>query len=63
MKSFIGLWIVKNIKGWIFFVNFSSDFKCLFKWSFSSNKVSTQTNLRALITMDYHRLEKGLALK
>ncbi|WP_426560168.1 hypothetical protein [Dapis sp. BLCC M172] len=61
--SLIGLWIIKNIKGWILFVNFYSDFKRFFKWSSASNKVSTQANLRALITMDYHRLEKGLALK
>ncbi|MEQ9623749.1 nitroreductase family protein [Coleofasciculus chthonoplastes] len=27
------------------------------------NKRDTQTKLRALITMDYHRIEKGLALK
>lgn len=61
--SLMGLWIIKNIKGWILFVNFYSDFKRFFKWSSASNKISTQTNLRALITMDYHRLEKGLALK
>lgn len=61
--SLIGLWIIKNIKGWILFVNFYSDFQGFFKWSSASNKISTPTNLRALITMDYHRLEKGLALK
>ncbi len=61
--SSIGLWIIKNIKGWILFVNFYSDFKRFFKWSSANNQISTQTNLRALITMDYHRLEKGLALK
>ena len=26
-KSIIGLWIIKDIKGWILFVNFSSGFK------------------------------------
>ena len=55
--------IIKNIKGLILLLNFFFDFKRFLKWSSASNKITTQTNLRALITMDYHRLEKGLALK
>ncbi|WP_293082360.1 hypothetical protein [Okeania sp. SIO3B5] len=37
--SLMGLWIIKNIKGWILFVNFYSDFKRFFKWSSASNKI------------------------
>ncbi|WP_202222929.1 hypothetical protein [Okeania sp. KiyG1] len=29
--SLMGLWIIKNIKGWILFVNFYSDFQRFFK--------------------------------
>lgn len=55
--------IVKNIKGLLLLANFYLDFRRFLKWSSASNQISTQTNLRAVITMDYHRLEKGLALK
>jgi nitroreductase len=49
-------------------LNYKCDFENFFKWSSLKYKINyklvdTQTKLKALITMDYHRLEKGLALK
>lgn len=44
-------------------LNYLYDFKRFLQWSSTTGKVITQTQLQALITMDYHRLEKGLALK
>ncbi|MBD2298357.1 nitroreductase family protein [Nostoc sp. FACHB-190] len=42
--------------------NYAYDFTNFIRWS-SVRGSSTQTQLGALITMDYHRIEKGLALK
>lgn len=61
--SSIGLKIIEKIKNLILLNNSYYDFKRFSKWSSANNKVDTKTNLRSLITMDYHRLEKGLALK
>ncbi|VEP13842.1 conserved hypothetical protein [Hyella patelloides LEGE 07179] len=46
-----------------FIANYVYDLKRFLRSSSANNKVNTQTQLRALITMDYHRIEKGLALK
>jgi len=43
--------------------NYAYDCKRLLRGSSVNNKANTQTKLQALITMDYHRIEKGLALK
>jgi len=61
-SSLIGQKVVEVLKAILLFRNFYFDFRRFLKWSFANNKISTETNLRALITMDYHRLEKGLAL-
>jgi hypothetical protein len=61
-SSLIGQKVVEVLKAILLFRNFYFDFRRSLKWSFANNKISTETNLRALITMDYHRLEKGLAL-
>ncbi len=42
--------------------NYGYDCQRFFKWSSLKNEKFSQTQLRALITMDYHRIEKGLAL-
>jgi nitroreductase len=56
--------IMKNIVKLRLIRNYYYDFRRFFQWSSVNYKViDTQTKLRALITMDYHRLEKGLALK
>lgn len=44
-------------------VNYIYDFKRFLKWSGIHHRCKTQTHLRAMITMDYHRIEKGLSLK
>lgn len=43
--------------------NYIYDFKRFLKWSGVHHRFKTQTHLRAMITMDYHRIEKGLSLK
>lgn len=43
--------------------NYVYDLKRFLKWSAVGGQANTQNQLRASITMDYHRLEKGLALK
>jgi nitroreductase len=43
--------------------NYDYDLMRFLKWSSVNKNINSQTKLRALITMDYHRLEKGLALK
>ncbi|MDJ0689874.1 MAG: nitroreductase family protein [Xenococcaceae cyanobacterium MO_188.B32] len=43
--------------------NYGYDFQRFCKWSSLKKKKYSRTQLRALITMDYHRIEKGLALK
>lgn len=57
----------KELKYLIFVINLSFNYvydcKRFLKWSAAGRQLYTQTNLRALITMDYHRIEKGLALK
>lgn len=46
------------------FLNYKYDLDRFFKWSSVNYKlIDTQTKLKSLITMDYHRIEKGLALK
>lgn len=44
-------------------LNYAYDFGRFFRWSSANKESKTQLQLQALITMDYHRLEKGLALK
>jgi nitroreductase len=39
------------------------DFNRFLRWSAVGDRVDTRSKLRAVITMDYHRIEKGLALK
>ena len=64
-------WLWTPLKKWqrrVMFVpnlifNYFYDLKRFLRWSSANNKINTQTQLRALITMDYHRIEKGLALK
>ena len=64
-------WLWNPLKKWqrrvMFMPNLTSnyfyDLKRFLRWSSANEKVNTQTQLRALITMDYHRIEKGLALK
>jgi nitroreductase len=56
--------VVKNKVKLKLIRNYYYDFRRFFQWSSVNYKViDTQTKLRAKITMDYHRLEKGLALK
>ena len=44
--------------------NYKYDLDHFLKWSSVNYKlINSQTKLKALITMDYHRIEKGLALK
>lgn len=43
--------------------NYSYDYKRYVKWSSANSKVVRKAQLQAVITMDYHRIEKGLALK
>lgn len=43
--------------------NYTYDFLRFSKESAVDGRANTQTKLRALITMDYHRIEKGLSLK
>ncbi|WP_228035359.1 nitroreductase family protein [Oculatella sp. LEGE 06141] len=43
--------------------NYIYDFRQFLKWSAVGDRLDTQTKLRAVITMDYHRIEKGLALR
>lgn len=45
-------------------LSYKYDLDRFFKWSSVNYKlINTQTKLKSLITMDYHRIEKGLALK
>lgn len=62
-RSYLGLKVLEVAKAFLLLLNFYSDFKRYLKWSSANRTIGTQTNLRALITMDYHRLEKGLSLK
>jgi len=43
--------------------NYAYDLKRFLDWSAVRSRSVSQVNLRAQITMDYHRIEKGLALK
>lgn len=43
--------------------NYGYDFQRFYNWSSLKKKKYSQIQLRALITMDYHRIEKGLALR
>ncbi|MEH1965695.1 nitroreductase family protein [Nostoc sp.] len=43
--------------------NYFYDYQKFSKWSAASGNAQTQTHLKALITMNYHCIEKGLALK
>jgi nitroreductase len=43
--------------------NYIYDLKRFLRWSLVNARSRTQTQLLALITMDYHRIEKGLALR
>ncbi|MDJ0733594.1 MAG: nitroreductase family protein [Nostocaceae cyanobacterium] len=43
--------------------NYVYDLRRFLKWSSANYKINTQNQLRAIITKDYHRIEKGLALK
>lgn len=45
------------------FSNYIYDLHRFWNGSSVNGKINTQIQLRALITMDYHRIEKGLALK
>jgi len=44
-------------------LNYDYDYKRFLTWSSASKEAYSKTQLKALITMDYHRIEKGLALK
>lgn len=43
--------------------NYAYDFKRFLKWSAVERKFDNQTQLRAQITVGYHKIEKGLSLK
>jgi len=45
------------------FINYAYDFNRFTKWSSADGIIKNQDNLKASITMGYHRIEKGLALK
>ncbi|MGD1807608.1 hypothetical protein ACP6PL_19525 [Dapis sp. BLCC M126] len=60
--SIIGLWIIKNINSWILFANFYSDFKRFLNCLSVSNKISTKTNLIALITTIYSKNFKDVLI-
>lgn len=44
-------------------LNYAYDLKRFLSWSAVGGRSVNQANLRAQITMDYHRIEKGLALR
>jgi nitroreductase len=44
-------------------LNYAYDHKRFLTWSSAGKELYSQAQLKALITMDYHRIEKGLALK
>jgi len=64
MPTFLKRFYVKSKIILKLILNYKYDLDRFFKWSSVNYKlIDTQTKLKALITMDYHRIEKGLALK
>lgn len=56
-------WLLLEKRREVLAANFQNDIARFQSASLAAKQESSKANLRALITMDYHRLEKGMALK
>lgn len=67
LQPYMPRWIDRQLTGVWLFLNYHYDYHRFRKFSkavaFDRKETNRQAQLRALITMDYHRIEKGLSLR
>ena len=62
IPKFVKGWIFKAMKPWVYFGVYFRDARRYARYSSVFSNREKRENLRSLIAIDYHRIEKGLAL-